>query len=135
MVQSNWNGECVRHRVSTPTVILAFLCANHPAVGQEIPRRLESNVLPPEAIVIGFGLQHDYPSGVQVGLFEKLDARIAIYGHSWGASETVTLVRALGNEGVPVLLTVQVDSIDTAGREFAPPAPRVLRFPGIFNST
>jgi len=46
---------------------------------------------------------------------EKLDARIAIYGHSWGASETVTLARALGNDGIPVLLTVQVDSITKLG--------------------
>ena len=50
-----------------------------------------------------------------VSLKEKLGARIAIYGHSWGASETVTLARALGKEGIPVLLTVQVDSIRKPG--------------------
>ena len=88
-------------------------------------------------------LRNDYPSGVQVRLFEnrrsgqanreilrlldvdhdgtlsaaeKLDARIAIYGHSWGASETVTLARALEKEGIPVLLTVQVDSIAKPGQ-------------------
>lgn len=42
---------------------------------------------------------------------EKRRARIAIYGHSWGASEAIALARALGREGVPVSLTVQVDSV------------------------
>jgi len=42
---------------------------------------------------------------------EKEQARIIIYGHSWGASETVTLARELGRRGIPVLLTIQVDSI------------------------
>src|SRR5277367_777187 len=37
---------------------------------------------------------------------EKRGARIAIFGHSWGGSETVTLARALAGDGVPVLLTV-----------------------------
>ena len=46
---------------------------------------------------------------------EKVDARIAIYGHSWGASETVTLARALGVQGIPVLLTIQVDSVRKPG--------------------
>ena len=83
-------------------------------------------------------LEHDYSPGVKVRMFEnrrgrpalleilrlldtnhngalspeeKLQARIAIYGHSWGASETVTLARALGKDGIPVLLTIQVDSV------------------------
>jgi hypothetical protein len=42
---------------------------------------------------------------------EKEHARIIIYGHSWGASETVTLARELGRNGIPVLLTIQVDTI------------------------
>jgi pimeloyl-ACP methyl ester carboxylesterase len=46
---------------------------------------------------------------------EKLGARIAIYGHSWGASEAINLARTLGKEGIPVLLTVQVDSIAKLG--------------------
>jgi hypothetical protein len=87
-------------------------------------------------------LRNDYPAGVQVRLFEnrrsgqanreilrlldadhdgtlsaaeRRSARIAIYGHSWGASETVTLARVLEKEGIPVLLTVQVDSIAKPG--------------------
>jgi hypothetical protein len=43
---------------------------------------------------------------------EKSAARIVIYGHSWGASETVTLARRLGELGIPVLLTIQVDSVE-----------------------
>jgi len=46
---------------------------------------------------------------------EKRDARIAIYGHSWGASETVTLARALARDGIPVRLTIQVDSVQKPG--------------------
>ena len=47
---------------------------------------------------------------------EKARARIIIYGHSWGASAAVSLARELGREGVPVLLTVQVDSVAKAGQ-------------------
>ena len=43
---------------------------------------------------------------------EKSAARIVIYGHSWGASETVALAKRLNDLGIPVLLTVQVDSVE-----------------------
>ena len=46
---------------------------------------------------------------------ERRNARIIIYGHSWGGSETVTLARDLQKDGIPVLLTVQVDSIAKRG--------------------
>jgi hypothetical protein len=42
---------------------------------------------------------------------EKQSARIIIYGHSWGGSESITLARALNKDGIPVLLTIQVDSV------------------------
>jgi hypothetical protein len=42
---------------------------------------------------------------------EKQNARVIIYGHSWGGSEAITLARELEKDGVPVLLTVQVDSV------------------------
>lgn len=42
---------------------------------------------------------------------EKSAARVILYGHSWGASEAVTLARELERDGVPVLLTLQVDSV------------------------
>ncbi len=42
---------------------------------------------------------------------EKSSARIVIFGHSWGASQTVALADALNRLGIPVLLTIQVDSV------------------------
>lgn len=83
-------------------------------------------------------LREAYPSGVYVEVFEnrrremahrkilslldahhdgklsdeqKQNARIIIYGMSWGGSETVALARELEKENVPVLLTIQVDSV------------------------
>ena len=46
---------------------------------------------------------------------EKRNARIILYGHSWGASETIALARRLEKVGIPVLLTVQVDSVGKLG--------------------
>jgi len=46
---------------------------------------------------------------------EKNRARIVLYGHSWGASEAITLARTLGKDGIPVLLTIQVDSVKKFG--------------------
>ena len=42
---------------------------------------------------------------------EKGQARIILFGHSWGASAVVLLARELKRAGIPVLLTVQVDSV------------------------
>lgn len=42
---------------------------------------------------------------------EKTQARVILFGHSWGASAVVLLARELNHVGVPVLLTVQVDSV------------------------
>jgi hypothetical protein len=83
-------------------------------------------------------LREAYPSGVHVEVFEnrrrekahreilsfldtdhdgtlsaeeKQKARIIIYGISWGGSETVELAKELEKENIPVLLTIQVDSI------------------------
>jgi hypothetical protein len=83
-------------------------------------------------------LRKEYPAGVQVETFEsyhgdkarqsvltfldlnhdqtltpqeKRDARIIIYGHSWGGSEAINLARRLDKDGIPVLLTIQVDSV------------------------
>jgi len=42
---------------------------------------------------------------------EKSQARIILFGHSWGASAVVLLSRELARAGIPVLLTVQVDSV------------------------
>jgi hypothetical protein len=84
-------------------------------------------------------IRKDYPSSVYVKVFEnhrreqahqvilklldtnhngtlsdeeKGNARIIIYGMSWGGSETVALARELQAEKIPVLLTIQVDSVE-----------------------
>jgi pimeloyl-ACP methyl ester carboxylesterase len=89
-------------------------------------------------VQLGARLRQAYPLGVRVEIFEsyhrgkalsrvrevldtnhdrkltageKQSARIIIYGHSWGGSQAVNLARDLEKEGIPVLLTVQVDSI------------------------
>ena len=94
------------------------------------------------AVQIAAHLRHDYPSGVYVEVLEnrrrekahaeivrlvdidrdgtlsaeeKRSACIILYGHSWGASAAVTLARELDREGIPVLLTVQVDSVAKRG--------------------
>ncbi|MDW5266805.1 MULTISPECIES: hypothetical protein [Acidobacteriaceae] len=48
-------------------------------------------------------------------LAEKQRARIIIYGHSWGASETVTMARQLQDNKIPVLLTILVDRVSKIG--------------------
>lgn len=50
------------------------------------------------------------PSGVPTRE-EKTRAKIVLYGHSWGASAAVTLAGELKKDGIPVLLTIQVDSV------------------------
>lgn len=86
-------------------------------------------------------LRKDYPQGVNVEIFanhagqahsrilslldadrngtlteqEKAKARIVLYGHSWGASEAVATARTLERDGIPVLLTIQVDSVHKPG--------------------
>jgi hypothetical protein len=50
---------------------------------------------------------------------EKRSAQIVIYGMSWGGSETVALARELGEQKIPVLLTIQVDSVAKVGQNDA----------------
>ena len=88
-------------------------------------------------------IRNKYHSGVYVGVFEnrrreqahrqilqlldinhdgrlsdeeKKHAQIIIYGMSWGGSETVALARELDGEKIPVLLTIQVDSVSKIGQ-------------------
>jgi len=42
---------------------------------------------------------------------ERSRARIVLFGHSWGAAAAVLLAHDLEKEHIPVLLTVQVDSV------------------------
>jgi hypothetical protein len=127
------NHAAFAQRVPGPAIVIGFvggMVGHNNAVHSEV--RLATH------------LRNDNPSGMQVRLFEnrrsqqanreilrmldvdhdgalsaaeKLNARIAIYGHSWGASEAVALARVLETEGIPVLLTVQVDSIEKPGED------------------
>jgi pimeloyl-ACP methyl ester carboxylesterase len=60
-----------------------------------------------EAILRRLDINHDGA----LSAAEKAQARIILFGHSWGASAVVMLARELNRAGIPVLLTVQVDSI------------------------
>ncbi len=42
---------------------------------------------------------------------KKREARIVLFGHSWGASAVVSLSRKLERVGIPVTLTIQIDSV------------------------
>ncbi len=48
---------------------------------------------------------------------EKDSARIIIYGHSWGASETAALASELRGYSIPVVLTIQLDIIGKFGNQ------------------
>jgi hypothetical protein len=94
-------------------------------------------------VQLGAKLRRDLPSGTFVGLFEnrrggqahaeilrqleaenegaltpeaKQHARIVLFGHSWGATEALMMARELQADGLPVLLTVQVDSVLKPGQ-------------------
>jgi hypothetical protein len=50
---------------------------------------------------------------------EKRESTIIIYGHSWGAAETITFAHMLGQMGIPVALTIQIDTIAKPGSRSA----------------
>jgi len=59
----------------------------------------------------------DRNSDGAVSKSEKGQARIILYGHSWGASAVIALARELEKDDIPVLLTIQVDSIAKPGQD------------------
>jgi hypothetical protein len=58
---------------------------------------------------------------------EKRQVRIILYGHSSGGSAMVQLARELNKQGIPVLLTVQVDSVRRFGVDDRKIPPNVAR--------
>jgi hypothetical protein len=46
---------------------------------------------------------------------ERRKSTIILYGHSWGAAETVTFAHGLEQMGIPVALTIQIDTIAKPG--------------------
>ncbi len=94
-------------RARNPSEVQVFTFANH------------DGALPLQSVVKSLDANHD-------GLLneeEKASARIVIYGHSWGASEAIHLARELNARQIPVLLTIQVDSVQKPGEndEVIPP--------------
>jgi hypothetical protein len=89
----------LRKECAPDTVVETFENRNGEKAYREILTLLDSN--------------HDGTLSVE----EKRNARIVLYGHSWGASESITVARRLEKDGIPVLLTVQVDSIAKVGEE------------------
>jgi hypothetical protein len=84
----------IRQNLPTGDVIEVFENRHRRAAYKTILRLLDSN--------------HDGVLSHQ----ERSQARIILFGHSWGASAVVMLSRELDRAGIPVLLTVQVDSIE-----------------------
>lgn len=58
---------------------------------------------------------------------EKRHARIILYGHSWGGAAVLALARQLRNIGIPVRLTVQVDSVPHFGQNDSVIPPNVAK--------
>ncbi len=60
-----------------------------------------------------------------ISSLEKEQATVILYGHSWGATETVEFARELGRRGIPVALTIQVDTIGKPGHTKSAISPNV----------
>ena len=107
-------------------------------------------------------LRNEYPTGVRVEVFEnrrgdqayreirrlldtdhdrslsreeKRDARIILYGHSWGACEAIKVARKLEKDGIPVLLTIQVDSVRKLGEDDSVIPPNVVEAANFYQPT
>lgn len=89
-----------------PEPLFALYLRKH--YGAELQARVFSNHDQKDAKAYVLQLLDTDHNGV-VSTEERKKARIIIYGHSWGASETAAFARELGKLQIPVLLTIQVD--------------------------
>ena len=121
----------VKAPVTSPVIVIGFL-GGRVKKGNAVHREVQ----------LAMHLRENYPAGVYAQVFqnshgdrafkeiqrlldvnhngaispaEKLHARIILYGHSWGASETVTMARQLQTAGIPVLLAILVDRVSKIG--------------------
>jgi len=91
--------------------------------------RISANNLAHREALLTEDLRQRYPASIHALLFANRDgsialqsvlhlidpktpARIVLFGHSWGASEAINLARQLNQQHIPVLLTIQVDSVE-----------------------
>ena len=113
---------------TSPLIVIGFMGGNVQAdnlvhrealLAQELQQRY------PQRLHVAVFANHDWENALHTVLQlldadgdghlsanEKGAARIVLYGHSWGASEAVTLARRLDELRIPVLLTIQVDSVE-----------------------
>ena len=63
-----------------------------------------------------------------VGSQERASARIVVYGLSFGGAATVKLARDLHNLNIPVLLTIQIDSVGWGDGVIPPNVRRTANF-------
>ncbi len=65
---------------------------------------------------------------------EKSEAKIILYGHSWGASEAISFAKELGRLDIPVLLTIQIDIVPKPGQQSTVIPPNVEAAINLFQS-
>ncbi len=122
------DGGIVEHAPSSPPYILVgfvggFVRHDNPHQGPVLFAQRAQRSFPKNSYIHIFENRHrktayntivhllDSNHDGQLSDEEKEQARIILFGHSWGASATVLLARELNRAGIPVLLTVQVDSV------------------------
>jgi pimeloyl-ACP methyl ester carboxylesterase len=120
-------GVAEQHSVTPPYIVVGFVGGfvrhDNPHQGPVIFAQQARHKLPSNSFVRVFENRHrkaayktilrllDGDHNGDLSQNEKANARIILFGHSWGASAVVLLARELDREGIPVLLTVQVDSV------------------------
>jgi pimeloyl-ACP methyl ester carboxylesterase len=121
-------GIVVEHAVTPPAYILVgfvggFVRHDNPNQGPVLFAQRTQATLPKNSYVHVFENRHRRTAyktilglldGDHNGILseqEKTQAHIILFGHSWGGSAVVLLARELERVGIPVLLTVQVDSV------------------------
>jgi hypothetical protein len=95
-----------------PTLVIGFLGGFVPAGEPHHPETKFVADMDREHPEIDYALfeNHDVDGAYRMVLTLKPD-RIILFGHSWGGSAVVTLARRLDAEGIPVVLTIQIDSV------------------------
>jgi hypothetical protein len=122
------DGGIVGHAAATPPYIVVgfvggFVRHTNPYQGPVLLAQRTQRELPKNSFIRVFENRHRktaYKTIVALldadhnGILteeERAGAHIILYGHSWGASAVVLLARELKRAGIPVMLTVQVDSV------------------------
>ncbi len=107
-----------RLREAYPSTVHAEVFANHD--GKHALRRV-LQLLSEDEVGVPTALQKD-------------KASVIIYGHSWGASQAVTLARDLGRLDIPVSLAILVDSVHKPGHDDAVIPPNVRNFVNFYQT-